>query len=364
MKFKCVKDELLKHLSLNQRTVSIRSIVPELQGILFKVKDKNLTLQSTDQELSFFTNLGVDAEMDGSCILPARYIFEIVKNLTSKNSEFELKENQINIKNNTTSYSLNIIPGDSFPNIVPDDLSEIAVMDGKILNEAVGYVYKSTARDESRPVLTGVFIDFKKNDLELASTDSFRLSVYKTKQKNKNEISLIVPSRALDELTKTVTLFNEPKVVIETNNSYIVFNVGDVKLISRLIDGVYPDYKQLLPDKFNITIEFSKTEILDALKRVQIVSGSNPIKLNIIKNKLEIEGYSQGIGKASEKVNIKYDGKSITAAFNGIYLIEGIQNISDENFLFNINDPSKPALINSEKDKNYSYIVMPVRLSD
>lgn len=362
MQFNCVKSQLLESLLTVQRAVSSKIVIPAMSGILI-IADKDVSLFATDLELSIKTVLNADIQTPGKVILPAKYLTEIVRNIQSEDISITVSDEIANIKGGKANFKINTLHFDEFPDTAPEELETIGFIQSGLFKKAVSYVIRASAKDESRPVLSGVLLKMEEYNIELASTDSYRLAVYKDiiEQPQSSNIELIIPGKVMDEIIKIMGNV-EIKIEIEANNSHVKFTIGNVQVVSRLIDGQYPPYQQLIPNEFNHSIEVNIADLIASIKRIASIAAQNPLKFNFDKNSLKITATNQGIGEAEDILDIQYDGETQEIAFNSNYLLDGLTVIEEDTATLNLNEPVKPVLLRSNKE-NFNYIIMPVRVS-
>lgn len=365
MEFIVQKENFLSTIQTVQKAVSSKSVIPSMSGILFDV-NKNINMQATDLELTINSSVEAKIKKTGKAVLPARLLMDIVKNLDGDSVFMGVQDSVACISSGNAEFKLNTLYADDFPENITPDLEDIGSIQGDVIKHGIAHVIKAVARDESRPILTGVFLKITDNNVEFAATDSYRLAVDKgslDKNLNKN-IELIIPNRVLDEILKITD--DNTKLDLSCSDSHIKFNIGMVQILSRLIDGQYPSYSQLIPNKFKNSINISSTELMNSVRRVMSVAVNNPVKITINKNLFMVSATNQGIGEAVDKINIKFDGEPYITAFNPNYLLDGIQACDCDEIVININEQNKPVLLNPGKQEgpDFGYIIMPVRVND
>lgn len=362
MEFNCVKSQFLDSLLITQRAVSSKVVIPAMSGIL-TIVDKNVSLLATDLELSIKTVLDAKIKTPGQAILPAKYLTDIIRNISSKEIDLSINDDLANIQGGKANFKINTLHFDEFPETMPSDLESIGFIQSGLLKKGVSYVIKASAKDESRPVLSGLLLKIEGNNIEFASTDSYRLATYKDtlEQAYESNIELIIPSKAMDEIIRIIGN-TEIKIEIEASNSHVRFNIGNVQVVSRLIDGQYPPYNQLIPNEFNHSIEINVEDLMASIKRIASIAVQNPIKFNFDKGLLRITASNQGIGEAEDILEVKYEGEPQEIAFNPNYLLDGLAVVEENTAILSLNEPVKPVLLKSNNN-NFNYIIMPVRVS-
>lgn len=376
LKFTTKRNGFLDIIQTTQRAVSSKSVIPVMSGILFNV-NKVVNLQATDLEMSINSTHEADIEEPGNVVLPARLLLDVIKNFNEGDIFIQTHNSVIFIRSGNAEFKLNTLPSDDFPEIKPLQASKESIsVEGDMIKDGIIRVIKAVARDESRPILTGIYIKINNNDIEFATTDSYRLAVYKStsqrvdKPKNpKSNIqsltsSMVVPYRVMDELIKIIN--GNIKIDIEYDENNIRFSIGGTQLISRLIDGNYPPYNQLIPNEFKHSIKVNTSELSNSIRRMVSVAGNNPIKMVIDKDTLTVSAINQGIGEALDKIKVKFTGEPYTIAFNSNYLLDGIQACGCDEITLNLNEQNRPVLLKPAKEESFdfSYIIMPVRVND
>jgi len=366
MQFECTRDGLLEQIQIVQKAVSARSTLPILTGILFNVKDNKLTLSSTDLEMSIKCELDVNEKSSGSIVIPARLISDVLRNLPEAVVKFnsDTSNNQIFLQCEKSTFNIKVLHPEDFPKIPEIGGGSLIKVDGKELIEAIKQIIKAVSRDETRPVLTGVLINISEGKLKMVATDSYRLAIKEIKAKSKTEenVKVVVPAKVLDEIIKVISQ-EEGEVNIKITENQIAFNFNNTTMISRLIEGEFPKYQQLLPDNYQVRIDLEKDAMAGAAKRVSLLALNNsPIKVNIGDKKIKISAETSEVGEAAEEVEVNEKMEQMTIAFNPQYFLDGLMSVKGDKFIFEAISPLNPALIRSHEEEDFIYLVMPVRI--
>lgn len=366
MQFECTRDSLLEQIQIVQKAVSVRSTLPILTGILFNVKDNKLILSSTDLEMSIKCELDISGKSSGSIVIPARLISDVLRNLPEAVVKFnsDTSNNQILLQCEKSMFNIKVLPPEDFPKIPELEEGGLIKVDGKEFVEAIKQIIKAVSRDETRPVLTGVLISVDEGKLKMVATDSYRLAIKEIKAKaGKDEkIRVVVPARVLDEIIKAISQ-EEGEVKIRVTENQIALNFNNTTMISRLIEGEFPKYQQLLPDNYQIRVDLEKDAMAGAAKRVSLLALNNsPIKVNIGDKKIKISAETSEVGEAAEEVDVNEKMEQMTIAFNPQYFLDGLMSVKGEKFIFEAIGPLNPALIRSQEEEDFIYLVMPVRI--
>lgn len=363
MNIKCVKTDLIENIQIVQKAISSRGILPILSSIFFQTQKNNLTLSATDLEMSIKCNMKAKVISQGIMVVPAKLIGDIIRNLPESTIEIKVdsQKRQVKIICENSEFNINIFPEDDFPK-TPDQTKEVfcIVNGGEFLN-GIKKVIRATSKDESRPVLTGVLLNTTKDKLKMVATDSYRLAVCEIPVKKiEQEIEVIIPARVLNELIKILKEDQEVKISLAANQ--INFNFSEVNLTSRLIEGQYPNYQQLLPERYEIKANINKENFIDAVKRVSLLTQHNvPLNIDLNPSTANIYATTQEVGEANEKLLIDYQGKELKIALNPQYLLDGLSCVEGNNVVIKLIDALKPGLIKSAETEKFLYLIMPVR---
>jgi DNA polymerase III subunit beta len=367
MKLITNKQALVECLGIVNKAVSSRSSIQVLSGVLIDARSEGVVLSATDMEISIKAPLAARVEEPGSLVVPARIASEIARSLPVGDVVLEQKagETQVEIRAGESLFDLHSLPAVDFPQLPAPAGEGFTVAKAGFL-ETVDRVAPSASRDETRPVLTGVLIHFTKNQVRMVATDSYRLSVKETPVESSLSSSLqaIVPARTLMELSRIASSVPDDTVTIVPTENQILFQIGGVFLISRLIDGQFPNYRQLIPETFDHEVAIDHDELLEAVRRVGLLAQKNaPLRLRFADNTLTVSAESQDVGKAHEAMPVQYDGDDLEIGFNPEFLEAGVAAIKEETVYLRFISPLRPGLLKGASD-DFLYLVMPIRLSD
>jgi DNA polymerase-3 subunit beta len=360
MKLVCPKEELSRGLQTVLRSVGARAGIPALSGVLIELTDTDLSLTTTDLELTTKAKLNLTGEA-GRVLLPARLLSEIVRNLPSDEVQLVTENGTVRIAGGRSKFDIRSLSPDEFPRVETVQDTRSITVDGDLLAKALSQVALAASRDETRPVLTGVLFEGEGNELRIVATDSYRLAVRTIEVEGVQDVRVLVPARAVVEVSRLAA--GEKSVKIDIASSQISFHLGDVVVQSRLIEGEFPAYRQLLPENQPNRLTLSKTGFLEAVKRVAILAqDSTPVFLVLSNDAVKLECHAQGLGEGDEEVeNAKYRGEEIRVAFNPAYLDAGVGATESEEVLIDFTDHQRPALVHAPDDTNFLYLLMPIR---
>jgi DNA polymerase-3 subunit beta len=358
----CARDALAAALAIVTRAVSSRGAVQVLSGVEVRAEGSAVRLAATDMELSLRTSVPADVGVEGTVVVPGRLLADLVRLLPADDVALELspQEGTLGIRSGAHSSRLNVYAAEDFPRL-PDTDVAIQEVDAEALVTTIDQVARSASRDESRPVLTGILVRFEGAKLVMAATDSYRLSVKETELSAPGpELEAIIPARALGELTRLV---GEGPVRLGVNENHVVFGTGDSWLTTRRIDGQFPNYKQLLPETFELELALPRAELLGIVRRAAVVAQRNtPLRLRFAEGELTVAAQSQDYGETSESLPAPYTGEPLEIGFNADFLREGLESIGSETVTLQLINPLRPGLLTDPSDA-FWYLIMPIRLA-
>ena len=367
MKLTCGRDELAEKLQLAGRGVSTRTNVQILAGIMLRAAGSQLHLSATDMEISLRVSLDAHVEDEGAVVVPGRLLVDIVRLLPAGDVTIahRAEEGVAELTCGSASYKLHTYAAEDFPRLPEIDPETAFTVDKEAFVETIARVSRSSSRDESRPVLTGILVRFEGSKLVMAATDSYRLSVKETGLDTGpgQELEAIVPARALAELSRAGQAGEPGTISIGVQENQIVFGIDDIWLTARRIDGQFPNYKQLLPETFEAEISLPRDEFLEIVRRASLMAQrKSPLRLRFESGELTVSAQTQDVGEARESLPISYSGDTIEIGFNAEFLRDGLESVGDDAVRFKLISPLRPGLILGESD-DFLYLIMPIRLA-
>lgn len=369
MKISLSQSDLNAALQTVQRAVSSKSILPVLSGILVYAEDGHLNLCTTDLELSMKYSLESNDSNGEAVVLPARLVSDIVKNLSDGRVDIVVDEKTGNAKltSGASAFDIKTYSAEDFPKF-PELRSEKSItFDGAKFAAAVKQVVRAVSKDETRPVLCGILLTLEKGRLKMVATDSYRLSIHEAavEGSSQEDIRVIVPARCMDEVAKAAVDRGADSRQVEMGlaQNQIYFKVGNMVVVSRLIEGNFPNYQQLLPENCELRVKIKKDDFASALRRVALLAQNNAlVKIKIDPEKLEVSAITADIGSAVEHLRADVSGAGMEVAFNAQYLLDGLSSISEDEVLFELNSPLKPGILRPASAQDFIYLAMPVRI--
>lgn len=364
MKFICEKSKLLEGISTVQKAVTGKSTLPILDGILVKCKNGILTLTATDLDLGIETSIECRAISDGSVVLNARLFGEIIRKLPDMDIEIEVKE----------PYNAVIVCGKSKFNIVgqnPDEYPELPVITENalycipqdLLKNMIRQVIFATAQDETRPILTGVLFEVKDGILNMVALDAYRMALRRSNIGNMNNISAVIPGKTLNEVQKILSPSEEDVSITFTPN-HILFSLGNTRVISRLLDGEFINYRQIVPQEYKIRVKVNTSMLEDSIERASLLAKegkTNLIKMDIKDDLIIITSNSQ-LGNVYEELSADIKGGNLQIAFNSKYIMDVLKVVDTDEIYMELSSSVSPCIIKTADDDGYIYLILPVRL--
>ncbi len=364
MKLTCTRNELVVKLGVVFRAVSTRTAVQILSGVLLRAEGGELKLAATDMELSLRTSLEAQVKGEGAVVVQGRLFVELSRLLPEDEVQIEHRpeESIVEVTCGTASYRLHTYSAEDFPRLPEVEAAPLHAVDAEAMLATVAQVSRAASRDESRPVLTGILVQFEGEKLVMAATDSYRLSVKETQlSAAAPSLEAIIPARALTELGRIAG--GEGKLEIGVHENQVVFRIGDVVLTTRRIDGQFVNVKQLIPETFEHVVAMPRAELLDVVRRVSVMAQRNsPLRLHFGDGELRVSARTQDVGEATETMPVSFTGDALEIGFNPEFLRDGIESVQTDEVQLKLISPLRPGLIQGEGD-DFSYLIMPIRLA-
>lgn len=370
MKLRAERTEFAEAISWATRTVGSRTHLPALAGVLLEAGDGRLTCRATDLETSAEVSVVLGVDEPGSVLLPGKLLAGIVAKLPDATVELEGSADRVTIRCGRAKYDVRAMSAADFPSIPqPEADAPRGVLKAEQFARLVGQVARAASSDEARPVLTGVKLEASTAALTAAATDSYRLAVRRLRWDQELEGEALVPARALSEAAKAAAeTGGDVTVVFEEGRVSFLF--GDRRLTTNLLEGNFPDYRQLLPEEHETVVVVDRHALTDALQRVAVLvlgQTNTPVRLHFEDGTAELSVENQEFGEASEALPVEIDGgDTTTIAFNPMFLLTGLEATGTDQVRIELRDGLKPAVIRphgEDQVDDFTYLIMPVRLS-
>jgi DNA polymerase-3 subunit beta len=364
MKFSVSKDKLLEGLSIVQNVVSTRTTLPILSNVLLQASEGEIRLTTTDLDVGVRGSVEAQVERSGATTLPARRLFSIVRELPAAEIYVDVdSKNLASIRSGPSYFKILGLPEEEFPPLPRFDDAKIFTIAQKDLKDGLKKTSYAISTDETRYVLNGTLFSFKDNKLTLVATDGRRLALVDLELEfpRSQEIDVIVPTKAVTELQRLVKDEGDVKVSIGENQ--IAFEINQTLLVSKLIEGNYPNYRQVIPSEAKERITLERETLLNAVRRVALLASekSNSVKLSFSKGNIDIVATTPEVGEARESLAVLYKGREFSIAFNPEFLMAPLRNLSTDEVYLDLIDEMSPGVIKIAGP--FLYVLMPMRLN-
>ena len=368
MKISCSSSDLLAQLAAVSRVASTRSAVQALSGVQLAAGDGGVELRATDMEVGLRVPLAADVSRPGVAVLPARLTLDVVRALPAKTVTLELRpqEQDVEIQSGSATFHIRTLRAEDFPPLPEPGGGTTVNVPAQAFVETIGKVARSASRDETRPILTGILVSASGRELRMVATDSYRLSVKETPLEADLDgaFEANVPARALQELARITPESEEGTLSVGVRANQIVFEVGGAVLSSRLIDGQFPNYRQLLPDAYEHELQVSGGELTEVVRRISLLAQKNaPLRLAFAEGEVTVSAQTPDVGEASETLPIAFSGEAFEIGFNPEFLRDGLESVENGDLVLKLISPLRPGLIEAADGSGFLYLIMPIRLN-
>lgn len=364
MKIKTEKEPLLKAIQILQNMVSTKATLPILSNFLIETQKNKIHMAATDLDVGISLNLPIEIIEEGGITVPAKRFSDIIRDLPEGKVDIVVrKNNSISIESQRCFFKLMGLPKEEFPKLPKLHEKDSITLNQQLLKNMLNLTVFAVSRDETRYILNGVLLEVKDKGIKLVATDGRRLALIKKELESPIEFKkeVIIPTKAINELIRN--LREEGQVKITFGENQISFQIDNIVLVSRLIEGQFPSYEQVIPKEGKGKIVINREKFLWAAKRVSNLTSpdSQSIKIDLFKDKLLFSKNSPDMGEAKEEIDIEHKGQELSAGFNPQYLIDALKNLKDEAVSLELAGPESPGVIRAQED--YIYIVLPMQLS-
>jgi len=368
MKIICKQKDLSSAINIVQKAVSSRTTLPILEGILLEAYNSTLKLTGNDLNIGIEKKIDIDIIEPGSVVISSRLFGEIIRKLPSSDVELSLDDNKLTIKCEKSKFVLTGQDPLQFPELPSVTDENSLSMDKELFNSMIKQTIFAISQDENRPILTGSLLELKDNVLSIVSIDGKRLAVRKATIESNSNFKMVVPAKALNEVNKIIASSNkdESEFTILSTDKHILFEVDDIKVVSRLLEGEFIKYAQMFPTEFKTKVEVDTDELLSSVERASLLAkeGKNgAIKLAVGPNMIEITSNAE-IGSVNESVFIDMDGNELEIGFNPRYISEALKVIDSEKVVLEFITEVSPCIIKPADNDNFTYLVVPVRMAN
>ena len=371
MQFVVKRDNLLKSLNFVQGVVEKKNTLPILSNVLLQLKENKLSIVATDLDIIFYDEItDVKIVKEGSTTTSAAILYDILRKISS-NSElsFDLKsENKLSLKSENSDFNLLCLPTDNFPTFADEFEGKEITLDNNRFLKLLNKTRISISNDDTRHYLNGIFLHLTeahgRNFLTGVATDSHRLSSSSLEIENTSDfLSLILPRKTVFQLCSLLSEIPD-QLTMQSSENKIKFSLGKIKLISKVIDGKFPDYKKVVPTSNDKTLVVSTKDFINSIERVASVSldRKEGVKLVINKDNIQLSVNSANSGEGNEKIKAEFSSENLNISFNSKYLIDIASEVENKNLKMSLKDSVSPVLIEDGTDKNSYYVIMPMKI--
>jgi DNA polymerase III subunit beta len=360
--------ELLNQLQTVTRVASTRSAVQALSGVKLSIAQEHCELLATDMDMGLRVPLTADVERPGEAVLPARLLLDVARALPAEQVSLELRaaEQDIELISGPATFHLRTLRLEDFPALPePAQDSRVAVPTEAFI-QTIARVARSASKDETRPILTGILIAAADRELRMVATDSYRLSVKQTALPAplQGALEANIPARTLQELVRIAQQSDAAELAVSVGHNQVVFELDGIVLSSRLLDGQFPNYRQLLPESVEHELRLSTAELTEVVRRVSLLAQKNtPLRLSFREGELVVSAQTPDVGEASEAVPAPFHGEPFEIGFNPEFLRDGLESVESAELLLKLTSPLRPGLIEAPDSADFVYLVMPIRLN-
>ncbi len=365
MKIICFQRDLTRGIQTVGSAVAGRATLPILTNILIEAKKEEVELSATDLEIGIKCSVPAQVKKEGAITLPAKRLSDIVRELPEGPVEMETEDSQMKISSSGILFKVLGLPAEEFPTLSKVESENRFSLDSQLLRGMVQKTIFANSQDETRYILNGSYLEMEKDRIVMTATDGHRLATisHRIEKGPKKKIGAIIPTKALNELNR---LLEEPKEVEATiGENQISFSLDGIILSSKLIEGQFPDYKQLIPKKSTKRLSLSREKLLGGVRRAALLADARTgaVELLAYSNKLIIRSQTPQVGEAREEIDIDYSGEEIRTAYNARYILDILRNISSEKVSLELNEPLSPGVIKPVSDEDYLCVIMPMRIT-
>ncbi|HRY90715.1 MAG TPA: DNA polymerase III subunit beta [Candidatus Gracilibacteria bacterium] len=368
MKLICSQADLERAINIVSKAITPNTTLPVLNNILLKAEGKSLHFSATNLEVAIQYFIPAEVKNEGSVTVPAKLIGAYISLLKDEKVELQLLEGDtVQIKSPSSQTKIKGINASEFPNIPKLEKENTVKLTTKDLNSAISQTVFAASSNTSRPVLSGVLFDFDKDQVKVVATDSYRLAEKSLILKEKTTVTMqcIVPARTVSELGKILSIATDENAEINVTKNQVMFVVGDVLLMSRLIEGKFPPYDKIIPKETKTKLEVDVDELVNVVRRVSLFAreNNNSIKVSATNDgKLSISTEETKVGEEVAEINVKIEGENNKIALNAQYLLDVLNYIATDKIMLEIDDKLSPAVVKPLKEKDYIYIIMPLKI--
>lgn len=371
MKIVCYKDTILKAINSVVKGVASKTTMPILEGILIQTNDNEIKLTTYDLEIGIEYVMECEVQEQGSTVVNAIMFSEIIRKLPDTEIHISINnKNLLEIECEGSLYKLATMNPEEFPELPKIEVENSIEVDQSVLKNMIRKTIFAVSQEESRPIFTGCLFEIENNKLTLVSVDGFRLalrSIYLNKQSN--NFTAVIPGKTLNEVNKIISdSFEAVKIGVAKNQA--LFEMDNCKVVTRILDGEFLNYKNVIPNNWETRIKVNKNDIQNSFERISLISASTvekekkyPVKVQVDIGKVIISCTNQ-TGDAKEELYVSTEGKNLEVGFNPKYFLDSLKAIDDDEVYLEFGTSISPCLIKSIENNDYTYMILPIRLKE
>ena len=371
MKFSCYKDTIIKAINSVVKGVASKTTMPILEGILIQTNDNEIKLTTYDLEIGIEYVMECEVKEQGNTVVNAIMFSEIIRKLPDTEIEISLNDkNLLEIECEGSHYKLATMNPEEFPELPKIEIENSIEIEQNVLKNMIRKTIFAVSTEESRPIFTGCLFETENNKLNIVAVDGFRLALRSVFLKTKtNDFNAVIPGKTLNEVNKILSDSFEP-VKIGVAKNQALFEMDNCKIVTRIIDGEFLNYKNVIPSNWETRIKVNKNNLQDCFERISLISSSSiekekkyPVKVNVDIGKVTISCTNQ-TGDAKEELFVSTEGKNLEAGFNPKYFLDSLKSIDDEEVYVEFGTSISPCLVKSVENNDYVYMILPIRLRE
>jgi DNA polymerase III subunit beta len=369
LKLSVSRETFLSRLGVAVRGASTRTAIQTLAGVFVRVEDDRAELQATDMELGVRVGLEVAGASPGVAVVPGRLLLDVVRSLPKDELTLEYRSAQqdVEVVSGPARFHLRTLPPEDFPKLPEAPADSGLTVPAAAFVDTISRVARAASRDETRPHLTGVLVTASGRELRMVATDSYRLSVKETslEEELSGSLEANVPARTLQELGRIATAAAADSIGVAALENQVVFTVDDIVLSSRLVEGRFPNYQQLLPEAYEHELRVRRDELLEVVRRIGLLAQKNaPLRLSFSEGALAVSAQTPDVGEATESLPVPFSGEPLEIGFNPEFFRDGLESAESEELVLKLISPLRPGLLQSgDEGAGFIYLVMPIRLN-
>ncbi|MEF9935365.1 MAG: DNA polymerase III subunit beta [Clostridium sp.] len=362
MWFTCKKEILLEGINIVARAASNKTTYPILEGILIKSINNKVVLTATDLDFGIETEIDATIYEPGSVVINSKLFLDLIRKLPNEDISLKVSDRNVNISCKNSEFNIVGTSSEDFPELPQINENTMYDIPKDILKNMIRQTIFAVAQDETRPIFTGILFEVKDRVLSFVALDGYRLSIKKEVLEGASDISAVIPGKTLSEISKILDIKGETVKITFTPN-HILLNLGRTKVISRLLEGEFINYRQIIPDEYRLKVKVNRGEILHSIERASLLARegkTNLIRFDIKDSSIVITSNSQ-LGNVYEKVDVEQDGDDIKIAFNAKYFLDALRIIEDDDVILELSTSVSPCIVKKIDNQDFIYLVLPVR---